>query len=169
MSDPGPHVRDIEGVLAELSALARRRGGAPDRHHARGALLALGRLALAEGEEAAAPWVERLAGALAPFAEAFERAVHEELALAADEHVRGVDPRYLDHPRYDLGYAVLARERLEERLVAADLLGVEPDEALLERVAGADRLLEPYLKGPGEGDPGEGTTERTRRDHPEPG
>ena len=141
----------LSEMLVELQQLARKRKDrTPNRYHARAVLLGLGELALAEppeeGERAAAEWVPRLQRAMRPFDGGFERAIVEELALAAAEHARGVDPRFLDHPRYDFAYTIAARERLERRLVAAQLLGVEPDEALLERVAGADRLLEPYLE-----------------------
>lgn len=150
--DPG---RRLEEALAEVAAGLRRKRWAPDRFLAREILLALGELALAaEGgassgeagpQEQAQAWAARVRTALEPAAEAFAQAVAEELDLAATEHTLAVNPRFLDHPRYDLDYTVLARERLEARLAAADLLGLEPEEALLERVAEADRVLEPYL------------------------
>lgn len=147
---PDPAGR-LEQALAEIAAGARKKRWVPDRFLAREILLALGELALSGEDPAedgpAAAWAVRLRAALEPVAERFTEALREELDLAASEHTLGVDPRFLDHPRYDLDYAVLARERLEARLVAADLLGFEPDEALLERVAEADRLLEPYLRG----------------------
>lgn len=151
---PGP-ARRLEAALAEIAAGLGRKRWTPDRFLAREILLALGEMALPDDSGAAAEaeatglaegWAARILQALEPAAEAFARAVAEELDLAASEHTLGVNPRFLDHPRYDLDYAVLARERLEARLVAAGLLGLEPEEALLERVAEADRLLEPYLR-----------------------
>jgi hypothetical protein len=59
--------------------------------------------------------------------------------------VRSCDPRYLDHPKYDLVYTVEARERLEARLVVAEKLGLPADEAMLEAVERADGLLQSRL------------------------
>ena len=151
-ADPDDPEQALTEVLDELATLAKRRGAVPNHYHARDVLVALGRIVLERGDEAAAPWVPRLQGALEPFPEAFAEAAAAEIAQAAEEHVRSVDPRFLQHPRYDFAYTVAARERLEARFVAADLLGLEPDEALLERVAEADGVLEPYLAG-GDGAP----------------
>jgi hypothetical protein len=137
--------RMLREALADLRTLARRKSR-PTRYEARAVLVGLGLLVLAEGEAAAREWLGELTVARAPFEEAFARAAAEELSLAAAEHVRSVDPRFLDHPRYDLAYTVAARERLEARLIAAVLLELEVGEALLEQVAGADRLLEPLLR-----------------------
>lgn len=137
-------VEQVEEALTEL----RRRIKAEeplDRFLARAILVPLGTLHLEESEEAA-----RLARALREaseaVAEAWAAALDSELQLAATEHVRSVDPRFLDKPIYDFAYTVAARERLEARLVAASLLAYEVDESLLDRVAEADRLLAPYLE-----------------------
>jgi hypothetical protein len=68
------------------------------------------------------------------------------MELSCTEHVQAIDPRYLDHPRYDFDYTVQARQRLEMRFNALDLLGVDADEVLLAQVARADAILEPYLQ-----------------------
>jgi hypothetical protein len=140
----------LSDLLVEFATVAGRPGGRLNRYHARDTLIALGQLVLAREEEeeaASARWVEPLREALAPFGDGFEQAAREELGAAVDEYVRSVDPRFLEHPRYDFAYTVLARERLEARLVAAGLLGIVPEEAQLERVAAADLILEPYLGG----------------------
>lgn len=132
----------IEENLAELKQRATKKQQ-PNRFHARELLVALGELILAEGEEL--PEIERVRTALAPF-EHWDKAVAEELSLACTEHIQGVDPRYLDLPNYDFEYLVGARERLEARLTAADALGLPVSEDLLNRVAEADRVVEPYLR-----------------------
>ena len=73
-------------------------------------------------------------------------AIAEELTLACTEHVRSCDPKYLGLPKYDFPYTVAARHRLEARLRAAAELDMPADEALLEQVARADDILEPYLR-----------------------
>ena len=65
----------------------------------------------------------------------------EELQLAASEHVHAVDPRWLNHPRYDMSYTLAARKRLEARILAAEALGTPLDGALAEAVRHADGLL----------------------------
>ncbi|MCA8981464.1 MAG: hypothetical protein KDC14_15650 [Planctomycetes bacterium] len=132
----------IEENLADLHRLARKKQQ-PNRFHARELLTALGELILAEGE--GLPEVELVRAAVTPF-EHWEKAVAEELSLACTEHIQGVDPRYLDLPNYDFEYLVAARERLEARLTAVDALGLEVSEDLLNRVAEADRVVEPYLR-----------------------
>jgi hypothetical protein len=135
---------ELDEALAELAKLAPKKRK-PTRFHARAVLIPLGRILLAEDRPAAKEAMKRLAAAVEPFREAWESAVQDELSLSCTEHVQGVDPRYLDHPRFDLEYVVSARERLEARLAAATELDLSPPEALLDRVAAADRLLEPYL------------------------
>src|SRR5207249_4090087 len=76
----------------------------------------------------------RLGGLTGPDRQAWEAAVRDELVMACTEHVRSVDPRYLDHPEYDLEYTLTARRLLEARLLAAAKLGIAPDHALLRGV-----------------------------------
>ena len=146
---------DLELRIAEVGKAIRGRRS-PTRYDARDLLILLGRRALdaeqGESDSAVIAVAERLRVAVEPWGEAWERAVEEELALAAGEHVRSVDPRFLAHPRYDLAYTVGARERLEARLVACRLLGLDPPEALLDRIEEADVALEPLLRGSEEPD-----------------
>ena len=119
-----------------------------DRLHARAVLLALGELVLAEDAAGAEEFGKRVRAITALRAEDWISAVRDEILMAATEHVRSVDPRFLSRPDYDLHYTVEAREELEARLRGAELLGIEIAPAVLDRVAAADRLLAPYL-GPG--------------------
>jgi cell division septum initiation protein DivIVA len=138
--------KDLEQAVAEL----KRRLGAkevPDRHLVRMALIALGRITIDEGEEAARAPAHDLASAAEAHAERWEEAFQSEMALAVAEHVHSVDPRYLEMPGYDFAYTIAARERLEARLRAADLLQLAVPEALLDQVATADERLAPHLEG----------------------
>ncbi len=141
----------LADVLKEVELWVGR-GKAPTRHHARGILVGLG-LELLErptGAEAAA--LERVSGWIARAPDAWREAIASEISMAATEHVRSVDPRWLRHPQYDLAYAVEARHRLEARLVCAERLGVGVPDELLEAVGRADALLAPLLRedaGPG--------------------
>ena len=116
-----------------------------DRLHARAVLLALGELVLAEDAAGAQEFAKRLHAVTALREEDWQRAVRDEILMAATEHVRSVDPRFLSRPDYDLHYTVEARATLEARLRGAELLGIEIDPAILDRVAAADRLLAPRL------------------------
>ena len=136
---------DLAVAVAEIESLAAK-NKPPTRQHARAVLLALGERILEGDSTASAPVIERLSRALRRFPEDWARAVHDELVLACTEHIQSVDPRYLDLPRYDFEYTVTARERLEARLQAASHLDLAPSEDLLNRVARADALLEPYLR-----------------------
>ena len=49
------------------------------------------------------------------------------MQLACGEHIQGIDPRYLSHPRYDFDYAIGARQRLELRFRALEALGEAVD------------------------------------------
>jgi len=72
-----------------------------------------------------------------------------EMQLACTEHIQGVDPRYLAHPRFDFEYVVEARQiglgglEAELRLVAAR---VEAGDAggLFENAAAVDRRPLPH-------------------------
>ncbi|HIE94502.1 MAG TPA: hypothetical protein EYQ83_17180 [Acidobacteria bacterium] len=119
---------------------------APSRFVARELLLALGELALAERVGEVEAELAALRVRLEPVAEDWKKALGQEMELSCTEHVQAIDPRYLDHPRYDFDYTVQARQRLEMRFNALDLLGVDADEVLLAQVARADAILEPYLQ-----------------------
>jgi len=136
----------LSQVLAEIDVWVGR-GKAPTRHHARGVLIGLGDALLenradleAEAFARVAVWIERKP-------DAWREAFAGEIALAATEHVRSADPRWLGNPKYDLAYTVEARHRLEARLACAEHLGIEVAEDLLEAVARADAVLAPYLGG----------------------
>ena len=132
----------IDENLTELKQLGKQKRE-PNRLHARDLLIALGALVLEEGADV--PELARVRAAVEPF-EHWEKAVAEELSLACTEHVQSVDARFLDLPNYDFDYLVSARERLEARLVAVEALGLATPEDLLNRVAEADRVVEPYLR-----------------------
>lgn len=135
-------------VLAEVEAWVAR-GKAPTRHHARGVLIGLG-LAVIEGRaEAEAQAFARVRAWIERAPEAWGEAIASELSMAATEHVRSADPRWLGNPKYDLPYTVEARHRLEARLACAEHLGIEVAEELLEAITRADALLEPYLEDGG--------------------
>ena len=139
-----PNEKDVRDATTELAARVRREQ-APDRFLARAALVGLGRLEL-EQEGTGKPLALELIEAAKPVQEAWVEAVEAELTMACTEHVRSVDPRYLDKPIYDFEYTIAARERLEARLIAAGLLDLEVPEKLLDQVAEADRVLAPYLE-----------------------
>jgi hypothetical protein len=117
-----------------------------DRLHAREVLLAIGERVLSGDEADAQALAGRVRTLSAARAADWELAVRDEILMASTEHVRSVDPRFLSRPDYDLHYTVEARATLEARLRAAELLGIEVPAPILERVAAADRLLEPLLR-----------------------
>jgi hypothetical protein len=135
---------DVREVITELASRAKKEQS-PDRFLARAALVGLGRMELAN-DGSASELAGELRKAAAPLQEAWEQAVEAELTMACTEHVRSVDPRFLDQPIYDFEYTVAARERLEARFLATALLELEVPEKLLEQVAEADQLLAPYLE-----------------------
>lgn len=145
---PSPY-EELETALEELGRWIRSKK--PTRHHARAVLIGMGRWI--EEEDPPPERVDEVAARLAqlvhPLGESWEAALHDELILACTEHVRSVDPRYLDHPRYDFAYTIAAREALEARLVAAAALETSPSEELLDKVARADERLRPYLEDRG--------------------
>ncbi len=145
----------LEQALTALEGLAARRE-TPGRWDVRDLLLALGARIRIEGQDAVLEACSRAHAAAEALGEAWEVAVGEELALACAEHVQSVDPRYLTLPNYDFRYTTEARGRLEDRLRAAALLGLEAPAHLMERVREADRLLAAHLaeRGP-EGDDAE--------------
>ena len=131
---------DLDRALAQLEALAAR-GGRPSRYDARELLLALG------ASPVAGAGVRARIEALPPaFLEVWEAAVRDELSMAGTEHVRSVDPRYLDRPGYDFEYTIEARERLEARLRGAEQLGIRTEESLAAAIRRADELLRAQLE-----------------------
>ncbi|MCB9914722.1 MAG: hypothetical protein H6828_06170 [Planctomycetes bacterium] len=138
-----PDEKEARAAVDELRRRVKREE-ALDRFLARALLVSLGRMELEE-PGSAGELAREVRETTAPVREAWEAALEAEMAMAGTEHVRSVDPRYLDQPIYDFEYTVAARERLEARFVAAGLLEYEVDEALLDRVAEADRILQPYL------------------------
>jgi hypothetical protein len=117
----------------------------PDRQLVRFAFLALGQIALEEGSTEARPLAAELKAAAELHEEHWTEAVNSEMTLAVAEHVGGVDPRFLDMPSYDFAYTVTARERLEARLQAMEVLGYPVSEDLLNQISRADERLAPYL------------------------
>jgi hypothetical protein len=137
---------EIESALAALEALEKKRGR-PGRHHARPVLVGLGELLLSGRPQDAESVKRRLEGLPAGVAGAWPVAVSDEIEMAGTEYVRSVDPRYLDHEKYDWDYTLEARERLADRLRAVRFLGIRIDESLLAGIERADRLLESRRPG----------------------
>ena len=129
---------ELEDALAGIEALEKERRP-PSRHHARPLLVGLGQLLLS-GTPNEAESVKRKLQRLPPaVAEAWPAAVADEMAMAATEYVRSVDPRYLDHEKYDWDYTLEARERLADRLRAVRFLGIELEPSILAGIERADR------------------------------
>ena len=141
---PGAELRSA--VRAISQALTGK--AVPTRHDARALLVPLGQLALDHEEDEAtlAPYLAEVRPLIDARPEAWALAMDEEISLASAEHVQAVDPRFLEHPRYDFGYTVAARARLEARLQACQVLGHPVPEAPLDRIARADEALRPYLE-----------------------
>jgi len=127
---------------------ARARGATPTRHEVRDLLLRLGETILEGRADEVQAGLEEVRGWLRAAPAAWRGAIDGELSMAVTEHVRSVDPRWLDHPRYDLAYTVEARHLLEARVRAAEALGVEVPDALLAAMARADAVLAPRLARP---------------------
>ncbi len=131
---------ELDGALAEIEGLAKK-DGRPTRHHARPLLVGLGELLLSAAPHEADAAKRRLEGLPPGVAEAWSAAVADEIAMAATEYVRSVDPRYLDHPKYDWAYTLEARQQLADRLRAVRFLGIEVDGNLLAGIDRADRMV----------------------------
>jgi hypothetical protein len=132
---------DLEVAIAALEALAALKGPLT-RHDVRPVLVGIGSsLAEASAADIQASRMRFLA-LTQGFRQAWEVAVRDELAMACTEHIRSVDPRYLDHPAYDLAYTVEARRVLKARLKGAEVTGVVLDDALSAGIRRADSLLE---------------------------
>jgi len=130
--------RSVEAALADLADAARR-GRTPDAYLARQVLLALGQ-ALRADAAGAAPLIERIRSSVAPLEPAWTRAVQDELMLAIGEFAQCLDPRFLDHPDYDMEYTAAARERLDDRLAGARALHLDPRPRDSEVLVLADRV-----------------------------
>jgi hypothetical protein len=132
---------DLEVAIVALEALAALKGPLT-RHDVRPVLVGIGSSLV----EASAADIQasrmRFLALTQGFRDAWEAAVRDELAMACTEHIRSVDPRYLDHPGYDLAYTVEARRVLEARLKGAEVTGVVLDDALSAGIRRADSLLE---------------------------
>jgi hypothetical protein len=144
MNSGSPSGKPLRDPLQEL-ALACRPKQRIDRLHAREVLLAIGERVLGEDVTGAEQLARRVHEITAAREADWQAAARDEILMASTEHVRSVDPRFLSRPDYDLAYTVEARATLEARLRAAELLGIEIAPGLLDRVAAADRLLEPFL------------------------
>jgi hypothetical protein len=132
---------DLELALAALEALAAQKGPLT-RHDVRPVLIEIGsalrEAAGADGEASHARFLTLGEG----FRQAWEGAVRDELAMACTEHIRSVDPRYLEHPDYDLAYTLEARRLLDARLRGAEVTGVVLDDVLSAGIRRADSLLD---------------------------
>jgi hypothetical protein len=132
-------------AIAGLRDLARK-SKSPTRHQARDLLLVLG-AEIRTGDPREVEESIAALGRITPtFGDRWPMVVAEELALACTEHVRSVEPRFLDHPQYDFEYTLAARERLELRLCAAEKLGSPATPGWLAQVARADALLAASLE-----------------------
>lgn len=135
-----------ETLRRVLADLAREPGekAAVEPRHARLLLVALGQAAVEDGpelpEELLGAAVDRIAARRA----AWEAAIGRDLELAVWEFDTSIDPRYLDRQDYDHAYTREARERIEARLVALDLLDLEWPEALGAALADADARYAPF-------------------------
>ena len=135
----------LQNALDALRRLAQK-GESPTRHQVRDLLLALGAEIRSGDTRAVEGAIESLHPILPAFGESWRTAVADEISLACTEHVRSVEPRYLDHPRYDFEYTIAARDRLELRLCAAEKLGLAATREWLVQVARADALLTSSLE-----------------------
>lgn len=134
---------DFQAALAEIAARKLKKKNVT-RFQARALLIVLGEALLAE-DATVREAIDIVRALVVESPEAWREAVDEEFSLAATEHVRSCEPRYLKLPQYDFEYTVAARHRLEARLRAAVEIDLPIDETLLEQIARADALLEPYL------------------------
>ncbi len=137
--------QDLAAALSELARL-RKSKKAPGHRMAREVLVPLGEILLEGTTEGLDATLGEIARLTEDCTEEWAKAVDAELRMAAEEHCASVDPRFLEHPRYDFAYTVSARERLEARLRAIELLGLLVPEDLLDRVGKADEVLEPFLE-----------------------
>lgn len=132
---------ELESAVRAVEALAGR--GAPlTRHDARPVLLAIGTALRLGRPEEVGDAGDRLRSLPGRSRASWIAAVQDELSMAVTEYVRSVDPRFLNHPQYDLGYTLEARGQLEARWKACGYLGQPLEPAAVASVARADALLE---------------------------
>jgi len=134
---------EFQAAVAEIAARKLKKKNVT-RFQARSLLIVLGEALLAE-DATVREAIDLVRALVTESPEPWREAVDEEFSLAATEHVRSCEPRYLKMPQYDFEYTVAARHRLEARLRAAVEIDLPIDETLLEQIARADALLEPYL------------------------
>jgi hypothetical protein len=131
---------ELEAAIRAVEAPANR-AGPPTRHEARPILLGIGRSLQTGRPEELGDAADRLRGLPERPRKAWIAAVKDEIAMAITEYVRCVDPRFLDHPQYDLDYTLEARRQLDARLKACEYLGEPAEPAAVDAVARADALL----------------------------
>ena len=148
MQNPATQLTHALAENEELVAKKRK----PSRFDVRALFVPLGALILEGDIVGLSPTLEHLATFISPDDEDWQKAVAEELGLAAEEYSLSVDPKYLSLPNYDFDYTERAREMLECRLRAAEHLGFGLPEGLQGRIQRADALLEPYLDTRSEGE-----------------
>ena len=154
----GPSV-DLERTLAELAAAsgppsatgggATKGGGrrtlpSVEPRDARRLLVALGDWVEANGEAPPAHLLEAARALIGTRPEAWAAAIRRDLELAVWEFDTSVDPRFLERADYDHAYTVEARERIDARLVALELLELDADPVQLERLEAADLRYRPF-------------------------
>ena len=132
---------ELEAAIRALQGRAGRPASVT-RHDARPILLSIGRSLLAGRPAEVGNAAELLRGLPGPLGRSWLAAVRDEWSMAFTEYVRSVDPRYLNHPQYDLDYTLEARLQLEARWRASIYLKEPPDAASTAAVARADALLE---------------------------
>jgi len=136
---------EFERCAVRVEDLARKER-APTRQDVRPLLIHLGELLQGAADPELEARLKRLREALAPIREEWAAVVEQEMQLACAEHIQGVDPRHLDHPRFDFAYVEAARLRLEQRMRALPALGLALAQEWIDRVRQADIALEPYLR-----------------------
>jgi hypothetical protein len=136
---------ELESAILAVEKLAGR-GGPLTRHEARPILLGIGASLRSAGPEELGDAGDRLRRLPERPRAAWIAAVEDELTMASTEYVRSVDPRFLNHPQYDLDYTLEARRQLDDRWRACAYLGQALDPAAVASVERADRLLEGRTK-----------------------
>jgi hypothetical protein len=132
---------ELESAIRALEGLASR-AGPITRHDERPILPSLGRSLHAGRKEDLGDAADSSRRLPERSRNAWIAAVKDELAMAGTEYVRCVDPRFLNHPQYDLAYTLEARLQLDARSRACEYLGEPLDPAVVASVGRADALLE---------------------------
>ncbi|MFN0006881.1 MAG: hypothetical protein ACKVXR_03160 [Planctomycetota bacterium] len=136
---------ELESAIRAVEKPAGR-GAVLTRHEARPVLLCVGLLLQTGRSEELGDAGDRLRRLPERPRESCVAAVQDELSMAATEYVRSVDPRFLNHPQYDLDYTLEARRQLDARWRACLYFGLAVDPAAQASVERADRLLEARMK-----------------------